>query len=203
VVAGLAICVGLAGILALASLLLFFLGMWWEIPELRSMGGLNDRLNTVAGILSALLASALYSALRSHAPRLSLLVLIGAWAGAIAVTFGSWLITTGRADVELSSYYFFYGNGLIGIWLFTLNRIARQAAAWTRALTRLGTIASLFMILGLLGLYGIVQGLDGGDYSPLMLVAGLSVLGTGILYPVWALGLGRWILTHPRTSKAE
>jgi hypothetical protein len=127
------------------------------------------------------------------------LVLIGAWAGAIAVTFGSWLIITGRADVELSSYYFFYGNGLIGIWLFVANRSARQAAAWTPSLTRFGTFASLFMMLGLLGLYGVLRGRDGNDDSPLVLVAGISFLGTGILYPIWALWLGRWILIQHRT----
>ena len=197
----LAVSVGLGGILALATLLLFFLGMWKDLSSFQSMGGLNDKINIVASFLGALLASALHLALRSRIPRLSPLVLIGAWAGAIAVTFGSWLIITGRADVELSSYYFFYGNGLIGIWLFVLNRIARQAAVWTQALTRLGTIASLFMMLGLLGLYGILLGLDGNDFSPLLLVAGISFLGTGIFYPVWALWLGRWILIQRQTSQ--
>ena len=199
----LAICVGLAGILALASLLLFFLGMWQDIRFLQSMGGLNDRINIVASFLSAFLASALFPALRPRAPRLSALLLIGAWAGAVAVTFGSWLIITGRAEVELSSYYFFYGNGLIGMWLFLLNRMARQAAAWTRALTRLGTVASLFMTVGLLGLYGILLGLDGNDYPPLVLVAGISFLGTGILYPVWALWLARRIYSDPGISEGE
>jgi hypothetical protein len=165
------------------------------------MGGFNDMLNILASLLSAVLAAALHPALRRLAPRLSPLVLISAWAGGVAVTFGSWLIQTGRADVELSSYYFFYGYGLIGIWLFALNRLSRREVPWPRTLPLLGTLASLFMMLGLLGLYGILLGLDGGDYSPLVLAAGISFVGTGILYPIWALWLGRWILTHHETLK--
>jgi hypothetical protein len=199
-VGGLALAVGITGIFALATLLLFFLGLLRDIPSLGFMGGLNDRLNSLASLLSAVLASALHPALRRMAPRLSPLVSIGAWAGAVAVSFGSWLISTGRADVELSSYYFFYGFGLIGIWLFALNRLTRRVSPWPRRLTLLGTIASLFMMLGLLGLYGILLGLDGNEYSPLVLAAGISFLGTGILYPIWALQLGRWIFTHHEIS---
>lgn len=34
------------------------------------------------------------------------------------------------------------------------------------------------------------------DYSPLVLVAGTSSLGTGILYPVWCLRLGHRIVSR-------
>ena len=155
---------------------------------------MNETINSFAGILSAVLASILYPTVRRLSPRLSLLLLIGVWTGAIAITFGSWLIVTGRSDVELSSYYYFLGNGLIGIWLWGLNRITRHQAAWPHNLTRLGLIASVFMMVGLLGLYGVLLGLDGSDYSPLMMVTGISFLGTGILYPLWGIRQGHWIL---------
>ncbi len=144
--------------------------------------------------MGAVLASAFYPTLRQLAPRSSPFLLIAVWTGALAVTFGSWLIQTGKSDVELSSYYFFFGNGLIGIWLWALNRIASRQAVWRGNLTQFGLIASLFMMLGLLALYGILLGLDGSDYSPLMMIAGFSYLGTGGMYPVWCLRLGRWIL---------
>lgn len=188
--------VGAMGILAVVSLLLFFVGLFQDVPSLSFMGGLNDRINALAAILAAVLASAMYPLLRKHASRLSLLVLVGAWVGAIAVTFGSWLIVTGKSDVELSSYYFFLGNGLIGIWLAVVNRIARQQVVWPRNLTRLGVIASGFMMVGLLGLYGILWGMDGGEYSPLLFATGISYLGTGFLYPAWCLWLGHWILSE-------
>jgi hypothetical protein len=191
----LALLVGILGILAFVSLILFFVGLFQNIRSLSFMGSINDTINALASVLSVVLASVLHPALRRLMPRLSLVLLIGVWAGAIAVTFGSWLIQTGRSDVELSSYYFFFGNGLIGIWLWVLNRMARQQAVWPRNLTHLGLIASVFMMLGLLGLYGILLGLDGNDYSPLITVTGISFFGTGIFYPIWSLRLGRWILS--------
>jgi hypothetical protein len=191
----LVLLVGVTGILAVLTLVLFFVGLFQNIQSLSFMGHLNDTINAVAGILSAVLASVLYPTVHRVAPRFSLILLIGVWMGAIAISYGSWLIVTGRSDVELSSYYFFFGNGLIGLWLWHLNRIARQQAAWPPNLTRLGLIASAFMMVGLPGLYGILRGLDGSDFSPLMMVTGLSFLGTGILYPIWGLRQGRWILS--------
>lgn len=191
----LAFLVGIMGTLAMITLLLFFVGLFQNIHSLSFMGGLNDRINALTGILSALLASVFHPALRRFALRISLVLLIGVWIGAIAITFGSWLIITGRGGVELSSYYYLFGHGLIGIWLFVLNRIAGQQAVWPRNLTRLGLIAGALMIVGLLDLYGILLSLDGNDFSSLILVTGISFLGIGILYPIWCLWLGRRILS--------
>ena len=185
-------------ILAVITLALFFVGLFQNNRSLLPLGVLNDKLNALAGILGALLASALYPTLQRLTPRLNVGVLIGAWVGAIAITYGSWLILTGRGGLELSSYYFFFGNGLIGIWLWILNRNAWQQAEAIipPSLTRLGIIAGSFMMVGWLGLYGILLGLDGSDYSPLLSVAGISFLGTDIFYPIWCLLLGRWILSN-------
>jgi hypothetical protein len=191
----LVILVGSIGILSFITLLLFFVSLFQNISSLSFMGALNDSLNALAGILAAVLASALQPALRQLAPRSSPFLSMSVWTGAAAITFGSWLIQTGRSDVELSSYYFFFGNGLIGIWLWVLNRLVGQQLIWPGNLIRLGLIASFFMMLGLIALYGILLGWDGNDFSPLQTVAGLSYLGTGGLYPVWCLRLGRWILS--------
>jgi len=190
------LAVGITGILALVTLILFFVGLFQSIRSLSSLGSLNDALNALTGLLSAVLAALLHPALRRLAPRSGPAALLSAWAGAIAITFGSWLIITGRSDVEFSSYYFFFGNGLIGIWLWMLNRIARQQAAWPPNLTRWGLVAGGFMMVGLLGLYGILSGSDGEGYSPLVMLSGISFLGTGILYPLWCLRLGRSILSQ-------
>ena len=201
----LVLLVGVTGSLAAITLLLFFVGLFQNIQSLSFMGHLNDTINGFAGLLSAVLASVLYPTVRRLLPRLSLILLIGVWTGAIAITYGSWLIVTGRSDVELSSYYYFFGNGLVGIWLWELNRITRQQAVWPHNLTRLGLVASVFMMVGLPGLYGILLGLDRSDFSPLMTVTGLSFLGTGILYPIWGLRQGRWILSkqHDRAYVAQ
>jgi hypothetical protein len=194
--------VGCVSLLAVAALLMFFVGLFGNIRSLLFMGTLNDVLNAAASVLSAILASVLYPTLRRFAPRLSLVVLISVWAGALAHMFGSWLILTDRSGVELSSYYYFVGNALIGVWLWVLNHVTRRAAIWPRNLTQLGLIAGGFMLVGLLGLYGIIFRADGDDFSPLVMVAGISFLGMGILYPIWCLRLGRWIVSQPVTMQA-
>ncbi|MDQ3006081.1 MAG: hypothetical protein M3R47_11970 [Chloroflexota bacterium] len=191
----LAVLVGMMGTLAIVTLLLFFVGLFQNIHSLSFMGGVNDRINALTGFLSALLASVMHPTLQRRAPRLSPVLLVGAWIGAIAITFGSWLIITGRADVELSSYYYLFGNGLIGIWVYVLNRFASQQAAWPRNLTRLGLITSVLMMVGLLNVYGILLGWDGSDFSSLLLGTSISYLGIGILYPIWCLRLGGWIFS--------
>jgi hypothetical protein len=195
VIGWLAVLAGIMGTLAIVTLLLFFVGLSQNIHSLSFMGGLNDRINALTGILSALLAFVMHPTLRRRAPRLSLVLLIGSWIGAIAIAFGSWLIITGRADVELSSYYYLFGNGLIGIWSYMLNRFASQQAVLPRNLTRLGLIAGALMMTGLLNFYGILLGWDGNDFSSLLLGTGISYVGIGILYPIWCLWLGRWIFS--------
>lgn len=187
---------GITGLLALVTLILFFVGLFQSIRSLSSLGSLNDALNALTGLLGAVLATVLHPALNRLAPRSSSILLMSVWVGALAITFGSWLIISGRSDVELSSYYFFFGNGLIGIWLWMLNRIARMQSAWPPDRTRWGLVAGAFMMLGLLGLYGILSGSDGEEYAPLVMVSGISFLGTGILYPLWCLQLGRSILSQ-------
>ena len=191
----LSLATGIAGTLAVITLILFFVSLFQDISSLSFMGTLNDTINGLSGILSAVLASTLHPALRRVAGRLSLTLLIGVWLGATAIGFGSWLIISGGSDVEQSSYYYFFGNGLIGIWIWVLNRTAREHAVWTDSLTRLGWIASGFMMVGLLGLVGILSGSDGGEYSPLIMINGISYLGIAILYPIWGILLGRWILS--------
>ena len=81
-----------------------------------------------------------------------------------------------------------------------LNRITRQQAALPRNLTQWGSITGAFMMVGLLSLYGILLSLDRSDYSPLMMVSGISFFGISILYPIWCLRLGRWILSTREES---
>ena len=106
----LVLVVGVTGILAVITLLLFFVGLFQNIQSLSYMGHLNDTINSFAGILSAALASVLYPTVRRLLPRLSLILLIGVWMGAIAITFGSWLIVTGRSDWSFQVLTIFWGT---------------------------------------------------------------------------------------------
>jgi hypothetical protein len=187
---------GVLGLLAVVTLLLFFASLFQDISSLAGMGRLNDTINALAGVLAAVLASGLHPYLRRAWPRVSLLLLAGVWAGALAISYGSWLIISGRSGVELSSYYYFLGNGLIGLWVWSLSRLARQQGTLPGSLARRGLWAGGLMMVGLLGLAGVLAGWDGNDSSPLVMVSGLSYFGTGILYPIWCLLAGRWMLSR-------
>jgi hypothetical protein len=99
------LAVGVAGILAVVSLLLFLVGLFQNIASLAFMGRPNDTINFLGSLLSAVLASALHPGLRRVAPRSSPVLLIGVWVGAAAVAFGSWLIMTDRADALPAGRY--------------------------------------------------------------------------------------------------
>src|SRR5689334_1196730 len=87
----LVLLIGVTGSLAVITLVLFFVGLFQNIQSLSFMGHLNDMSNGIASLLSAVLASVLYPTVSRLLPRFSLLLLIGMWTGAIAITFGSWL----------------------------------------------------------------------------------------------------------------
>ena len=184
---------GIVGLIAVVCLLLMFVGLALDVRSLILMGPVNDALNSLASVLIALLASVLYPSLRRLLPGASPILVASVWIGAAAHTLGSWLIMSGRSDVERSSYFYFVGNGLIGIWVWALSYAARRQASWPHGLTRLGLIAGSFMLGGLLGLYGMLSGADGAEYSPLVTVAGVSFAGMGILFPIWCLRGWRWI----------
>lgn len=195
-----ALVAGSIGLLFVATLGLFFVGLFGQIRPLLAMGTLNDLLGPVASGMSALLASVLHPFLARSRRQTAAILVAGTWLGALVVAYGAWRILTGRSGVEHSSYHFFVGNGLIGVWLWQMNRAAQQQELWPHALSRLGFIASLVMLIGLLGLYGIVVGSDGEDFSPLVLTTGVSFIGIGVLYPLWCLRLGRWIVAQRDTD---
>ena len=189
---------GLVGSLCLITLLLFFIGLFQNISALSSLGSVNDGLNALAGILSAILATVLFAIMgRANTPTGTILV-VGTWVGAIAIAYGSWLIVTGRSGVERSGYYYIFGNGLIGLWLWSLNRRALQEEILPPGLARWGRVTAGLMLFGLPALVGILQVWDGNMFSPLLLITGISYIGIAILYPIWCLRLGRWFFSNQK-----
>lgn len=200
---GFLMAIGVIGVLAVVSLLLFFMSFFLDMRFFSSMGSLNDGINSLLGILSAVLAAMLFPSMQRSGMRGSLVSLAGAWIGAMAALYGSWLILTGQGDVERSSYFYFFGFGLIGIWVWVLSQVTRRRAIWPQHLTRWGRIAGGVMMVGLLAFYGIWMGWDGNDSSPLIQMSGISFLGTGILYPIWCLRMGSWVLANQEQSSRE
>jgi hypothetical protein len=117
--------------------------------------------------------------------------------GAIVVVIGSILIIFDITGWVLAGWYTALGNAMIGIWLLTFNQQARQNQMVPSNLSMLGTVAGWLMAIGIIVIPAIVMGIDSTDSTPWYVNLGYAgFLGTYLLYPAWALWLGRAILSR-------
>jgi hypothetical protein len=160
-------------------------------------GPLNDICNGVLGILSGALAILLYTQYRAQWPLLSLVGLILALVGAVAVPVGSALVVSGRMGWFRAGFYTMAGFAAIGLWLVGQNLMARQANAWSQGLAVAGIVVGAIAVLGLLAIPGFFTSADSWETAPWYVsYVGMaaSSLGWLVLYPVWCLWLGRVLL---------
>lgn len=177
----LAIGIGIVAIATVVILILFF-----------AVGGpfgtINDAGNAGIGILSALLAYRLSKIAGMGVAAAAAIV------GAIVTVIGSWLVMTETTGFFLAGLVSSVGFALIGAWLVVLS--------WSAPVDQLfpgpqgfGRLAGVAMLFGLVGVPGIVMGIDDMDAVPPWLWAyALGWLGTYVLYPVWSLWVGRALL---------
>src|SRR4029079_16976603 len=136
----LAVGTGVVGYAAVAFLVaLFVVG--------QPFGTLNDILNGVLGILSALLAWMMWRRGVSSGA----LTAVAALGAAIAVV-GSALVVSGTTGFFLAGLVSSVGFALIGLWLVEANRILGQTGVVPRALSRLGLAAGTAMAFGFIDL---------------------------------------------------
>lgn len=179
---------GIVTALGFIFLLIFYAAYLNTIPSLYFFGPLDDLFTVLQSLLLAVLAVMLLSAyerelLWVHIPLAALTVL-----GALIVTVDSLVmggfmssITEAYLGVNyglsfITEHDLQFGFGLIGIWLTVLIYHAYQNNAWNKNLIVFGFVTSTLMISGLLGSIG--------------------SLGSGILFPIWAILLGRSILSR-------
>ena len=161
-----------------------------------SFGAVNDVLNFVFGISSAVLASMLYAEQRVQFPWISFIALIFAIIGAIFSIVGSVLILYGFTDFFLAGLYSALGNALIGLWLMAFCYFMQHTDMFPRRLFLFGFVVGAFMALGLIGVPGILAKIDSMESMPRYLyLALLGWLGTYVLYPIWTIWLGRNLLS--------
>lgn len=190
----LAILISMVAVVGLIFLGIFLSGYFSNQYRLYKFGSYSDAVGALPAVLSAVLASWLYPTDRRQSPQRSTLLLAGVWAGAIFVVYGSWLILSGTGGFVIQGYYHYFGYGLIGIWVFFLNRRARQFNYWPVRLTSFGIAASVVMMVGLLGIFGILMSIDGNEPTPFLLVLAISFIGHAILYTIWLILFGIQIL---------
>jgi len=178
--------VGWAGLVALVSLVVFFV-----------VGGPFGFINDVSNAALALLAGALAATWLRSATRTSpslrvttVLALVGA---AVAVV-GSVLIVLDVTGYFLAGLVSASGFALVGTWLIAANLSVDKppGIGSSRGQTILGVVAGAVMALGLLNLPGIAMGVDDQATAPPWLLAvGLCWGGTYLLMPIWGLRLRR------------
>jgi hypothetical protein len=186
-IAWLALAAGVAGLLALAFIVLFF-------TVGQPFGTLNDISIGVAGVLSGVLAWMLYSENHAQVLLLSRIALGLALLGALVVAIGSILVLFGVKGWYLAGLYMAAGNALIGLWLFVLCCSLQQGDGWPRGLVLFGLVVGVVMALGLAAIPGIFRGIDSWDAAPWYINIGqVGGLGYLVLYPTWCVLLGRII----------
>lgn len=186
------IAIGTIAMLGLVFLIIFFVGYFNDIPSILFFGPLNDVFGALEAFLTAILAVFVLVLQGKRWLWLNSIGMALTWIGAFIVTLDSLmaggLISTTSASILRIKYGFpslltthdlHFGFGLIGLWLLILNVQALKAKAWPMYLTGLGFVIGIIMIFGL---------------------AGNSPLGFVILYPVWCIWLGRWLLQNKGMS---
>jgi hypothetical protein len=184
-----AIAIGVTVILAVLFLILMY-------TVNGRFGTVNDVLNSMIGILSVVLAWMLYAELHARSPMLSQITLGLTVIGMIFTIIGSVLIIFGYTDFVLAGWYTGAGNALIGLWLAAFCYSMLSSDMLPHNLITFGIIVGSFMTFGLLGIPGILARVDTMASLPWYLSASyLGFLGTYVMYPIWAIWLGRILIT--------
>lgn len=182
------IAIGVSVILAVIFLILMY-------TVNGRFGTVNDVLNSIIGILSVALAWMLYAELHARSPLMSQITLGLTVIGAVFTIIGSSLIIFGYTDFVLAGWYTGVGNALIGLWLATFCYFMLSGSTLPHNLIVFGIIVGACMTFGLLGIPGILARVDTMQSLPWYLGASyLGFLGTYVLYPIWAIWLGRILI---------
>lgn len=188
--AWIALGTGLAIIIAVLLLVLMFtVNMFF--------GAVNDVLNGIFGISSAMLAWMLYSEHRAKSPWIHHIALALAISGAIFSIVGSVLILYGFTGFLLAGLYSGLGNALIGLWLVAFCYSMQQSDALPHSLISFGFVVGAVMALGLIGIPGILARIDSMTFMPWYLYLALfGWFGTYVFYPIWTIWLGKNLLSQ-------
>ena len=156
-------------IAAALCLLLMYAGISW-------CGPVNDVLNAVIGWLAVALAVTAHA--EGWGPRGAVAAsagFVGVGAGAVLMTWGTWLVMSGTTGFYLAGLVSTLGLAAIGVWFL----LARP--------DRLALVVGGCLIVGVLALPGALSRVDDLATAPWhALASGIAWVG-GLLLTVWAL----------------
>ena len=183
-----AVATGIVVILAIVLVVLFF-------ARGGPFGTFNDICNGLAGVLSGLLAWLLFMQFPARSPSAGLLAFALAVVGAGLVVVGTDLVIFRITGWVLAGWYTAAGNALIGVWLALFCYSRQSSTTLPVGLGTFGLITGLLMAAGLFAIPGIIARIDSMASLPwFLIVSYLGFLGAYILFPVWAIWLGRTLL---------
>jgi hypothetical protein len=185
--AQIAIAIAITAVISIITLTLLYSGMPF-------FGPVNDLTNAVGGLLSALLVWQFHALLRDHAPTAAIFFLLAAWVGSAAIIINSVLVAFGQMHWMTGGMYTAIGYGLIGIWLLALHRQFGQQEFLPSGILKLGTIAAVAMLFGLLAGPLLASGVNFAK-NPVVGVAYIGAAAGWLLYPVWCWLVGRRFLS--------
>ena len=185
----------LAGVAVLG---LVFITLFYSLNPDNPFGTLNDYCVALGGILSGMLALAMFPLHHSSAPRLSWLALLSALLGACFASVGSWLVVTSRTGWFLAGLVSTFGYALIGLWLLSVNISIRKQADFSRRLSTFGILTGIGMAIGLSVIPAIFARVDSLESAPWYAVSGLvgGGMSWNILYTIWCIWFGRLIVSN-------
>lgn len=177
----LAVAVGAVAFASAACLLTF------EVVR-GPFGTINDIGNATTGVLSAALAWRLR---RQISGRAGDIAQGAATVGAAITVIGSALVVSGTTGFFLAGLVSSVGFAGIGAWVVVASRTF-VGPEWTPRLRTLGVVAGALMAFGILAVPGILLRLDDMETAPALIwIAFLGWFGTFVVYPAWAILMGR------------
>jgi hypothetical protein len=169
---------GIVALAALAALVTFFV---FGGP----FGYLNDALNALLGVVGAVLALMVHRTYGGSVPAVAT-----ACVGAVVAVIGSWLVITDTTTFVFAGFVSTVGFALIGSWVVAANRSGTLGRALSRGSRRLGIVAGAAMAVGIVGVAGVIMGIDSFEATPPWLwLYGIGWLGIYILYPAWCVAV--------------
>jgi hypothetical protein len=184
-----AIATGAAGLVALASAILF--------PVFgRAFGAINDASIGIVGVASATLAMLVFPEHRLRDPQMGAIALALAVAGGSITAFGSLISAFRVTSWFLAGLYVALGDALTGLWLMLINHTGWGNAALPNGLVSVGLFTGAVMAIGLAAVPGILSGRQTERSAPWIsrYVARAGNLGSLLLFPIWCIWLGRSLL---------
>jgi heme/copper-type cytochrome/quinol oxidase subunit 4 len=149
--------------------------------------------------LMVLVALGLHLVSRGQAPALSLAATIFSVLGAILTVAAHILRMAGvLSDAQFNTFGEGLGPAAIGLWLLLANYLALRGKALPRALAWIGLVAGAgYLLSGVGALLGGPRTLDEGPQNAL---SSIGPLGIFLVYPIWAVWLGRRALKLSGTT---